>query len=423
MSQKMSKVDNLLLWAQSNQTSLHPNVEVYQDAITGLSFRAARDVQPGTNFVNCSYKTTLSYLNAIQPSPDFQRHGSQPFPAEFMEAFSTEDPHIIGHFFLIQQYLLGEKSFWWNYIESLPPPMQSEKMPIPILWPEADKRFLDGTNAAPPILERKKLWKDEWARGVALLKDKVDEWEEYHYFFYEWAAAIFGTRSFRASLTIPEEIVERFQDAESKDLILDHIRRDRFSVLLPVLDIGNHNGENDVAWVKNLETGQFGLHTINGVKEGNQIFNFYGHKSNSELLVGYGFTLPSLEHDTVNLKLTPPADAVQLRRRQKSHILPTSQPEEEFMFKVQRPATDGMINGQLLELEFFSSGLFDMISCMVCNNRERRFITEHPEYSLESDTKALEGPLARAVFVALRILFDKLNYDYKRIWETGKVLR
>jgi hypothetical protein len=424
MSRENSEIKDLLLWAKSNLTSLHPSVEVYQDATTGLSFRATKDIPPGTNFVRCSYETTLSYLNAIQLSSDFQRHDSQPFPSGFIDAMTPEDPNIIGHFFLVQQYLMGEKSFWWNYINLLPQPDQPERLALPIWWSEVDRKFLDGTNAEPPILKRQQLWKDEWTRGIAILKTNLDHWEDYTYLLYQWAATIFGTRSFRASLTLPEEILEHAQAGGNKSVILDHIRRDRFSVLLPVLDIGNHNGINQVVWAKDAEAGQFGLRTLNEVEQGSQIFNFYGHKSISELLVGYGFTLPNLESDTVNLRLTPPVEAVQLRRSQELHILlDTSQPEEEFMFKVRRRASNRMTNGDFVELDFFSSGLFDTISCMVCNKRERQFIIEHPEFSLESDTNVFEGPLARAVFVALWILFEKLDYDFKRIRETGKLLR
>jgi len=424
MSQANPEIDELLLWARSNHTSLHSSVEVYEDEITGLSFKAAKEIPPGTNFVSCSYETTLSYLNAIQLSSEFQLHGSQPFPPGFVEALTPEYPNIIGHFFLVQQYLMGDKSFWWNYIKLLPQPDQPGRLALPIWWPEEDRKFLSGTNAEPPILRRQELWKEEWARWVAMLENQVEDWEKYDYLLYQWAATIFGTRSFRASLTIPHEILEQLPTSQNRDLILDHIQRDRFSVLLPVLDIGNHNGVNQVFWAKDPEAGHFGLRTLDDVEQGCQIFNFYGHKSNSELLVGYGFTLPNLENDTVNLKLTPPSGAVQLRRSQKSHIsLNKSQPEEEFMFKVRRQSSNGTADGNFVELEFFSVGLFDTLACMVCNKRERQFIMENSEYSLEFEKNVFEGPLARTVFVALRILFDKLDYDFKRIRETGKILK
>ena len=424
MSQENPEIESLLRWAEANHTSLHPSVEIFHDTVTGLSFKAAKEVSSGTNFVSCSYQTTLSYLNAVQPSSEFKRHGSQPFPAEFIDALSPEDPNIIGHFFLMQQYLMGEKSFWWNYIRLLPQPDQPERLALPIWWPEADRKFLDGTNAEPPLVKRQELWKDEWNRGITILKQQSGHWEDYSYLFYQWAATIFGTRSFRASLTIPEEILEQAQTSQnSKDLILDHVKQDKFSVLLPVLDIGNHNGINQVVWTKYPKAGQFGLCTRDLVQQGSQIFNYYGDKSNSELLVGYGFTLPNLENDTVNLKLTPPPEAAQLRRTQSSHIsLHSSQPGEEFMFMVRRQSRVARVDGGLVEFEFFSDGLFETMACMVANEREKQFIIENPDYSLEKDSAVFVGPLARNVLRILRVLFDKLDYDFKRIREIEATL-
>ena len=101
---KMSQ--HLLEWAKHNKSHLHSSVEIYQDDVTGLSFRATHDIGAATSLVECSYETTLSYLNAIQASPIFSRHGAIPFPADFLNTLSRDDPNIIGYFFLIQQHVL-----------------------------------------------------------------------------------------------------------------------------------------------------------------------------------------------------------------------------------------------------------------------------------------------------------------------------
>ncbi|KAF4625236.1 hypothetical protein G7Y89_g12935 [Cudoniella acicularis] len=413
---EQTKIEVLLQWAQQFDTSLHPDVEIYQDLITGLSFRALNDIAPDTRLVSCSYNTTLSYLNAIQASDIFQRHDSQPFPSEFTQAMSPEDPNIIGHFFLMQQYLMGYKSFWWNYIRLLPQPDETKSLALPIWWPESDRIFLAGTNAEPPISKRQQLWKAEWERGIDLLKHRLDHWENYNYILYQWAATIFGTRSFRASLTISEELLK---DSSIRHQTLDHVGQDRFSILLPVLDIGNHDGMNRVHWSKEPISGQFILSSSEAVKRNNQIYNYYGDKSNSELLVGYGFTLPDPKNDIVNLKLTPAVESIQLRRSQKCHVFPSiNQPEEEFMFKMLR----GNVNEtgtELVELQFFSHGLFDTLACMVANRREHRFIAANPAYCLETDLALLSGPLYRSIFLAFHVLTDKLDYETKRIQEIG----
>ncbi|KAK0110559.1 hypothetical protein ONS96_002164 [Cadophora gregata f. sp. sojae] len=412
-------VQALVNWGQVHGTSLDPGVEIYQDPITGLSFRSLRSIPPGTKLVNCSFKTTLSYLNTTEITSYFLSR-SPPFPSKFINTLKKDDPNIIGHFFLVQQYLLGEESFWWHYIHLLPQPDAPDALGLPVWWPEADLKFLDGTNAEPPIKKRKALWEEEWKQGIALLGDDFENHDKYTYHLYQWAASIFGSRSFRASLTIPPELISGPQtSSEESPLILEHIQKDRFSVLLPLMDIGNHNGVNHVDWSRDSATGHFCLSNCQSIVPGSQIYNFYGNKSNSELLVAYGFTLPGTERDTINLRLTPSPEVVQLRRSQTSHALDANQPDQEFMFHV-RILNDATkhVRG-LPQLDMFSAGLVDTMSCMLANKREQRFILNNPDYSLENDSNLFGSPLSRNVILVLRIIHDKLQYEIARIEQCG----
>jgi hypothetical protein len=413
MSQNQALLQNLVHWGDVHGSYLNPNVQIYQDPVTGLSFRAINNHPSGSKVATCSYQTSLSYLNAIE-THKFLRH-SEPFPAEFLNTLSRDDPNIIGHFFLMQQYLMGEASFWWHYIRLLPQPDQPQSLGIPIWWPQADRRFLDGTNAEPPLQKRKDLWKAEWSKGIAILRNHLTNWRDYSYVIYQWAATIFGSRSFRASLTIPEGFL---QDA----LNLDHVRRDRFSVLLPILDIGNHNGLNNVDWIPNNDG--LSLSIRDSVPQGSQIFNYYGNKSNSELLVAYGFTLPAnsltnhLDRDIVNLKLKPSPEALSLRRTQRCHVIPPVE-EEEYTFAIRKQP---FRESGLEDLRVFSDGLIDLIICMVANNREKRYLSANPEYCPEKDVNLVEGCLTRSTLQALYVLHLKLGIEQRRIKETERDL-
>ncbi len=161
--------------------------------------------------INASYHTSLSYLNAVDASDPFSCR-SPAFPVAFLE---KAEPHIIGNFFLIQQYLLHEDSHWWHYIRLLPQP--TEPSSVPATWSPDDLALLKGTNAYPAILKRKALWKDDYERAISLLDSSNNgsaassAYAAYSFSLYEWAACIFGSRSFRASLTIPLKL---FQDHE-----------------------------------------------------------------------------------------------------------------------------------------------------------------------------------------------------------------
>lgn len=300
---------------------------------------------------------------------------------------------------------MGEKSFWWNYIRLLPQPDQPNILAIPIWWNEADRRFLHGTNSQPPIEIREALWTEEWTKAIKLLGGSPN-WKDYTKKLYFWAATIFGTRSFRASLTIPEDTLPK----EKREELYEKVVQDRFSVLLPVLDIGNHDGVNRVEWSKHPEEGHFALSTCKAVEKGEQIYNFYGDKSNSELLVGYGFTLNSPLHDVVNLKLVPTPQAIALRRSQMCHPQP-SRKLEEFMFGIHASIKNPLPHG-----------LLETLICMVANNRERQFIERNSKYCLQMDLEAGSEPLYRALFSAIRILYIKIQLEKQRLYDTGESL-
>jgi hypothetical protein len=398
---------DLLSWAKENGSELGA-VSIDSSTESGLLLRAIHDIQPGSTVVSCSYKTMLSYLNVALSTVST-------FPSDFVKSLELEDPNIIGHFFLVQQYLLGRESFWWPYIQLLPQPDQPEKLGIPALWPDGDLLFLAGTNAQPPVEKRKQMWRDEWEKGVGLLD--ADKREIYTYDLYQWAATIFGSRSFRASLTAPEDQIQGAKlSIEATNLVLEHVKLDRFSILLPLVDLGNHNGTNEVDWSQNSSKSAFALLNREFIPQGSEVFNYYGDKSNSELLVAYGFTLPGSQHDVVNLKVTPGPSATSLRRSQSCYLRPhPTAPEAEFMFQVRLiPDTQDGPSG-LPELRPFSHGLIDTIACMVANNRETQYISAHPEFCFESGIDHFDSIMSRNFIHVLYILQEKLKSEIARI--------
>jgi len=233
-----AEIQHLLQWSTANGAFLHENVEIYQDTTTGLSFRAVQAIPPNTVFASCSNQITLSYLNAVQASPIFQT-SSPSLPSSFLDALNREDPNVIGNFFFMQQYLMGDQSFWWPYIRSLPQPNDLQRLGIPTVWPEDDQKFLMNTNAEPTLKQREKIWREAWTKGYNLLiPAEFPDAVKYDYNLYKWAAGIFESRSFRPSLTIslPRQWNEVISE-EDQVLIEEHIRRDQFAMLLPLIDI------------------------------------------------------------------------------------------------------------------------------------------------------------------------------------------
>ena len=83
----------------------------------------------------------------------FGSHGTN-FPAAFM---SKQPFAVIQYFFLMEQYLLGPKSWWAPYISAIPGPDAIDSM----LFAEGseDMRWLAGTNLKGAMAKQTEKWK------------------------------------------------------------------------------------------------------------------------------------------------------------------------------------------------------------------------------------------------------------------------
>jgi len=100
-------------------------------------------------------------------------------------------------------------------------------------------------------------------------------------------------------------------------------------ILLPGIDILNHLPLHPVSWISSplpsssssssssTPSGIISVHLPSPTPISSQIFNNYGGKPNDELLLAYGFVLPSLPYDTSPLLLSsnriPPVVAAELK--------------------------------------------------------------------------------------------------------------
>ncbi|KAL8378018.1 hypothetical protein RB595_008623 [Gaeumannomyces hyphopodioides] len=344
----------LVQWNKTQGGFLHPQVEVYSDERTGFSLRVKeaastvrcaprsasgqtqdqdqdptisppvatpengtpgpepspppQPVQSGDAIVACPLSTTLSFLNAVVGGKPLGQPDASPGPGHddvaFPEAFVRSTlPHVVGRCFLIQQYLLGRASHWHAYIATLPQPEHLASWALPAFWPGDDAAFLAGTNAAAAAAEMRANAAAEARQARrALAAAGYAGHAEYTALRYRWAYCIFTSRSFRPSLVVPAAL----WDAGLKGWA--GCEMDDFSVLMPLFDVGNHDPLAEVAWDADSAPGQCRL-VVSGdapCGPGLQLFNNYGPKTNSELLVAYNFVLPAtraVHNDYVHLRL------------------------------------------------------------------------------------------------------------------------
>ncbi|GEM06633.1 lysine methyltransferase [Rhodotorula toruloides] len=184
------------------------------------------------------------------------------------------------------------------YVDFLP---ISEGLRTPLYFTPAERELLRGTNLYGAMQEREDDWKAEWREVTSWVSDeevrKELTWER-----WLWGCTILSSRAF------------------SSDLI-DGDKDNSTPVLFPGVDLLNHRPDARVTWFRDLDAGieradgvaaEKGSLTIvldEEIPAGAQVYNTYGAKANEELLLGYGFVLPSNRADFLTLRLSMPPDA------------------------------------------------------------------------------------------------------------------
>ncbi|KAI1324402.1 SET domain-containing protein [Xylariaceae sp. FL0255] len=316
MANLPERFEALRQWVETAGGQLHPSVEIYYDDLTKASFRvrSSASLAQGQDVIALPLSRSLSFLNAVAGHPGWARIALLPaiirsadgdhLPSEFLAA---APPHVIGRFFLIQQYLARKDSPWWPYISTLPQPEHMADM-LPIMWPSDDVEFLRATNAYIAVAEIRSTLRKEYKQAMKLLPANYQF--EFTRPLYYWAYSIFTSRSFRPSLIIPDDQLQSLP-----------CQPDDFSILLPLFDIGNHSPLAKTSWVTDSSTLTCTLRSEQGYSAGQQIYNNYGMKTNAELLLGYGFILPESDefhNDYVHVKTKANPEAGDLNA---SHIV------------------------------------------------------------------------------------------------------
>lgn len=158
-------------WFKQHDGYLHPSVQIVSSP-NGQCLRLRPDkepLEPDTKIVSCPHDLTISYLNvhASRFATDRISHTSSFL--SFGEADATR-------LFLIEQYLLGERSFWWPYISSLPHPLDYQAFDTPLWFSGRDALWLKGTNLENATRERERTLRQDHQKAVqSLFPEKEDK--------------------------------------------------------------------------------------------------------------------------------------------------------------------------------------------------------------------------------------------------------
>lgn len=155
----------LVRWVTSNGGFCHENILIAHDSRRSfhLQVKPGKLIPTGASLLRCPMDCVLTVLNAFD-TPPFSCHGTR-FPSKFLYSQSS---YLIQYFFLMEQHILGDKSWWAPYIRTLGDP---GCLPDYVPFAESDLPWISGTNLEPALKSQFDRWRDMYATGVQLLTE------------------------------------------------------------------------------------------------------------------------------------------------------------------------------------------------------------------------------------------------------------
>lgn len=312
----MSAITQLLEWAKDNGLDVSQAIHFDKSSDSGIAAYAADDIKGAHIKVPISLALKLS--DAIEGlGPEFEELSKK-----------TKNINVVLKLFLARERApkYVNESKYKAYIELLPqfPEMRAS----PYLWSAEEVDRLKGSNLGSSLRDNIANLVEEWWLIISVLPEAMEKPTEHFInmkFYYEqkfhsnqelfeyivneganfanwtsfpsylWAAMIFKSRSFPGYL---------LKDCPSAKEI-DSQKQDS-AILLPVVDLLNHNPLSEVFW--SCQNDSFVFESKSALAKGEQLFNNYGQKGNEELLLAYGFCIENNEADSVALKVKVPLD-------------------------------------------------------------------------------------------------------------------
>jgi hypothetical protein len=164
-------------WFVGNGGLIDDSISIVYDEQSGQHIRATSNITASEDSVKalskCPFSLTLSCLNILDSPPAGIRNCSS--ESVCIHLVDKVPKAVQSYFFLCEQKLLGEKSFWAPYIATLP---KEGEMTTPWWFSEEDLVWLLGTgiHVSPEpersgVEMRRGMWKQHWQEGSSLLKD------------------------------------------------------------------------------------------------------------------------------------------------------------------------------------------------------------------------------------------------------------
>ncbi|CAE6514900.1 unnamed protein product [Rhizoctonia solani] len=287
-------VKNFTSWAADNFIFIHPSLRFVQSP-GGHDVHTETEISPNTKVLSCPFSMAIT-------GPQ-----SKDTLAALFQGDSTSVSQVLDKWSerqIVCVYMILHRV--WENVKNSPLPSVLRHKPYLDMFPSSSALLttmyfsqeeidlLKGSNLYQATITRSQEWRAEWqacAHGLSALDAELSAaltWEH-----YLEAATHLSSRAF------PSTILSKTPSNAASNL--------SHAVLLPGIDSLNHKRATPVSWVANvsepLASSTLDLLIHETVLAGAECFNNYGPKPNSELILGYGFALPSNPDDTILLSL------------------------------------------------------------------------------------------------------------------------
>jgi hypothetical protein len=168
------KQSRIIRWFSENGGYLDKALQLSFDPNEGNHFLSgSNDVGAGTVACTCPMNMTMSHLNVLRHNRIGARDESS--TSACVHLVEEVEFSTVAAFFLVEQRLLGEKSFWFPYIDLLP---KEDEMTMPLWFNSDDLMYLRGTNLVSQDIPmeitsvglQKARYKQQWTLGTAALQ-------------------------------------------------------------------------------------------------------------------------------------------------------------------------------------------------------------------------------------------------------------
>ena len=188
--------------------------------------------------------------------------------------FMNKELHSPKHSLLSAFLLSEEKNEKWKFYFDLLPKDFSN---FPIFYTNKELEYLKGSPFLNQIYEKKIELKLDYEK----ICEHIPQFAQFSFLKFIKARMLIGSRIFGV------EINNKTTD-----------------VLAPFADLLNHKRPKQTHWYYDNKLNAFVIQALENIKEGDEIYDSYGPKTNTRFLLNYGFALETNDNNEYSLRLT-----------------------------------------------------------------------------------------------------------------------